>query len=136
MSTQICVRYEGRDSECTVKPIYQYDTGRQLCISNIDQNAAIQIHYSINGMVKALTDIPEYDGAKSVWVSNIPNALTAQQNKIQAYIYVTDNSKASATIMNVSIPIKPRAKPDSYQYTETELKGLEFVLSQLGTVEM
>ena len=124
------VHYAGRNQRFTAETIYQYDRGRQMRIYGLDDTATIQVQYAILGMKQTLTDIPSY--VDNIWVSNIPNILLAQTNEIQAYIYIS-NDTYGQTVVHVSIPITPRTKPDGYQYTETELRGIEYVLTQLNT---
>lgn len=124
------VHYAGRNQRFTAEAIYQYDRGRQMRIYGLDDTATIQVQYAILGMKQTLTDIPSY--VDNIWFSNIPNILLAQTNEIQAYIYIS-NDTYGQTVVHVSIPINPRTKPDGYQYTETELRGIEYVLMQVNT---
>ena len=130
MDTFICVRYSNKGNTCRTAPVYQYDKGIQLHVLNLNESHVVQIHYSISGMYQALTQTPTYEVDK--WISNIPNVLLAQQEEIQAYIYVSDGKNSSQTVMHISIPVTPRPKPDGYEYTEAELKGLDYVLSQVS----
>lgn len=130
MDTFICVRYSNKGNTCRTAPVYQYDKGIQLHVLNLNESHVVQIHYSISGMYQALTRTPTYEVDK--WISNIPNVLLAQQEEIQAYIYVSDGEDSSQTVMHISIPVTPRPKPDGYEYTEAELKGLDYVLSQVS----
>lgn len=113
-----------------LKHIYQYDRGRKLRIYKAKDVTSMQVHYSIEGMSKAILNTPTLNG--DVWTSPIPNALIMQSTAIQVYIYVVLQNSAQ-TVMHVTIPIKKRPKPEGFEYTEEELRGLEYVMQQLDS---
>lgn len=129
MQNNIDVHYSTGVEKITVKPVFQYDHGKKLRVAGLDQNMTVQIHYAINGMKKAMPDIPVFES--TLWVSTIPSVLFTQTQTVNAFIYISSED-AGQTIMQVSIPVTERPKPDGYTYTEEELRGLEYVMSQLS----
>lgn len=129
MQNYIDVHYSPGIDKITVKPVFQYDHGKKLRIAGVDQTMIVQVHYAINGMKKAMPDIPVFENA--LWVSTIPSVLFTQAQPVNAFVYISSEN-AGQTIMQVSIPIMEKPKPDGYAYTEEELKGLEYVINQLS----
>lgn len=129
MQSYIDVKYTPGSKNGVCKTVYQYDTGWKLRITALSEEAAVQIHYSIDGIPKAMMDVPEFE--TDSWVSNVPNALLAQSRPISVYIYVSPDEHSGQTMMHTTISITPREKPDGYQYSEAEIQGFNYMLSQL-----
>lgn len=134
MDNQIFVSYINNADQYSTKPVFQYDNGVVIHISNIPSTAVLQTHYSIEGMRNAFVYIPEYNN--EYWISKVPNVFLAQEKPVQIYVYVTFDD-GGKTIMRITMPIKTRPKPDDYVLTEEELHGFDYVLQQLNsTVEI
>lgn len=132
MDAFVYAQYARHGSKCTTSAVYQYDSGRMLSISNIDQNASVQIQYSISGMRNSLISIPTREN--NVWISKIPGVFLCQSKEIQAYVYITDENSAQTT-MHISIPVIERPKPGDFEYTEDDVLNIETILKQLAQAQ-
>lgn len=57
-------------------------------------------------------------------VADVPNILLQQGTPIIAYVYIygIDGAEGySKSLYTIRLPVRPRAKPDDYMYTETEI---------------
>ena len=130
MNPFIDVAYSGNMQTYTAKPVYQYDHGYILRLSGINESSVVQVHYAIPGMRGAIQDFAVCEDA--VWTSKIPSSLLAQPREIQVFVYIT-SEEMGQTILKIIIPVIERPRPADYAYTEDELRGLEYVLSELNT---
>lgn len=110
--------YDGRQD------FYQWDLDRKLIVSDPAIN---QVHFSdiVDGTA-LVCEVYELDGLR---VANVPNILLQTEWKINAYAYLQDHTKVSA-----SFKVIARPKPDSYVYTETEVKNYDALAERIEEV--
>lgn len=101
-----------------------YDGSSAFCQWEIDQKLVVnascnEVHFTNDG-VKTLELIPyELDGQLVV---DVPNILLQENKPITVYAYVF-TSESSFTKVQKTFMVVPYAKPDDYEYTETEVAG-------------
>ena len=101
---------------------YQWDVNQKLIVG-LD---CAEVHFTNNG-TNALALLPyEQDGETMV---NVPNKLLQEVNPIKVYAYVDDNGSAYTKVQKI-FKVIPRAKPDDYAYTETEVLTFGTLLEQ------
>ena len=101
---------------------YQWDVNQKLIVG-LD---CAEVHFTNNG-TNALVLIPyEQDGETIV---NVPNKLLQEVNPITVYAHVYDGDSTYTKVQKTFMVI-PRAKPDDYAYTETEVLTFGTLLKQ------
>ena len=101
---------------------YQWDVNQKLIVG-LD---CAEVHFTNNG-TNALALLPyEQDGETLV---NVPNELLQEVNPITVYAYVYD-SDSTYTKVQKTFMVIPRAKPNDYAYTETEVLTFGTLLEQ------
>jgi hypothetical protein len=99
---------------------FQWDVNQKLTSPDLAEGD--EVHFYNVTLPKALVvEAYELDGAV---VADVPNILLQKPLEIKVYRYVTEND-SSATRADFSFPVRRRAKPEDYVYTETELVRVE-----------
>lgn len=94
---------------------YQWDIGRKLIVND---SLCCEVHfYNRLGSNAIRCEVYEEDGIRLV---NVPNILLQEPRFITACVYVINDDKSITTITQTFV-VKPRARPDNYVYTETEI---------------
>lgn len=112
-------------------PLYQWETGRKLRVIPLRGMSIDSVHFSNYGDTTALVVKPkEENGA---FIADIPNVLLQDDQNIVVYSVNVSEDKTE-TIRECVFPVRKRAKPSNYIYTETEVftyKALEARLKKL-----
>ena len=104
---------------------YQWDSNRQILIEDINCN---EVHYSNRTDNTALVcAVREENGQR---IADVPNILLQQDWDITVYAFDQDYTKYSQTIK-----VMPRAKPDDYVYTETEVLNYNTLSQRIDDLE-
>ena len=111
---------DGRDE------LFQWDINRQIIVSDASIDA---VHYSNRTDASALVvEVKEKNGLR---VADIPNILLQESWDINVYGYCDGYYTKQAA----RIKVKPRTKPESYVYTETEVLNYNTVMEKIDRVE-
>ena len=112
-------------------PLYQWEVGRKLKVIPLRGMSIDSVHFSNYGDTTALVVKPkEENGA---FIVDIPNILLQDDQNIVVYS-VNVSEEKTETIRECVFPVRRRAKPSNYIYTETEVftfKALEERLKKL-----
>ena len=106
--------------------LWQWDTGRKIKIQTWENKSVTEAHFSIVGSDQALV-LAVYEENGEMF-ADIPNILLQQKEQIVVYL-VNDER----TVDYFNITIIPRAKPDDYVYTETEIKNYKTLETKIPT---
>lgn len=99
-------------------PLYQWEIGRQLQIIPILGMTVDFVHFSNQGDAEALSVKPkEIDG---IIVADIPDILLQSGRHLVVHSVNNPNSGCVETIRDCVFPVRKRAKPSDYVYTEPE----------------
>lgn len=108
--------------------LYQWDTDRQIEITNTEGLAVDEVHFSNSYMVKALVVEPQRTTA------NIPNILLQYAVPIKIYVVAhTENGKH--VTFTAQFEVNNRTRPSDYVYTETEVKNLDALEARIEELE-
>ena len=97
--------------------LYQWDLNQVIRISGLEDFDVPVFHFCNQNSEKALVVIPEViDGYV---VADIPNILLNESLPLIIYLYDNngDDFDGFRTIHRITIPVTPRPKPDTYEYT-------------------
>ena len=112
-------------------PLYQWEVGRKMKVVPLRGMSIDSVHFSNYGDTTALVVKPkEENGA---FIADIPNILLQDDQNIVVYSVNVSEDKTE-TIRECVFPVRKRAKPSNYIYTETEVftyKALEERLKKL-----
>ena len=112
---------DGRDE------LFQWDINRQIIVSDASIDA---VHYSNRTDDSALVvEVKEKNGLR---VADIPNILLQESWDINVYGYCDGYYTKQAA----RIKVKPRTKPESYVYTETEVLNYNTIMEKIDTIEL
>ena len=94
--------------------LYQWDTGRKVTLTLPYDEYASVVEFSVNNEAEALV-VSVVDN-----VAKIPNILLQRSGSLRLWaVTIEENGRQTRRYGN--LPIFPRAKPDDYVYTETEI---------------
>ena len=99
-------------------PLYQWESGRQLEITQIVGMRVDVVHFSHCGDSESLTVKPRTENGKIV--ADIPNIILQSASNIVAYC-VSISDSCVETIHECVFHVRERPRPSDYVYTETEL---------------
>ena len=132
--TQIDANCCGNKKEYETKPIFQYDHGITLNISesSIAQGVILKAHFTAAGLTKTLNSVVEKkDGVIAV---KIPDVLTFQTQPILCYLYM-ENEECGVTVKKIVIPVISRPMPSSMDYTPEEKQEFDTLMAQLNSLK-
>lgn len=110
--------------------LWQWDTGQKLIVE--DNGICREVHFCNNYSDKALVlPIMEQDGIRVV---DVPNILLQEASMLTAYLFSYD-ANGSETKFVYRFSVRPRPKPDSYIYTETEVLNYASIDKRLNYLE-
>lgn len=105
----------------TASGLWQYDYGQILRIQNLKLPQAVEIHFSLSERGgQAVTRVgTTRDNVTDVVIpdSMLENGDITADYKIYAFIYLTD-SESGQTEYKISMPVKSRPKPESFEKPE------------------
>jgi len=109
----ITANFSGGTS-ATTAPLWQWDYGQALCITGIDLPAAFEVHFSTNRTGGVSTVAVGADGQVT-----IPNDLLTIGKNLNAWIYLSDSEGEGETEYAITIPVKARPMPETYDAEAT-----------------
>ena len=105
--------------------LYQWDTGRKVTLTLPYDEYASVVEFSVNNEAEALV-VSVVDN-----VAEIPNKLLQRSGSLRLWaVTIEENGRQTRRYGN--LPIFPRAKPDDYVYTETEIMDYRKVAEDLA----
>lgn len=111
--------YDGREA------FYQWDVDRKIVV---DDRSITQVHFCNRTEDCALIcECYEHEGN---WVADVPNILLQDNWRIRVYAF-----DGCATKHEEKYDVKPRSKPDTYVYTETEVLSYETISKRMDAIE-
>lgn len=111
----ITANFSGGKTSATTAPLWQWDYGQVLCITGIeDLPAAFEVHFSTNRAGGVSTVAVGADGQVT-----IPNVLLTIGKNINAWIYLSDAQGEGETEYAITIPVKARPMPETYDAEAT-----------------
>lgn len=111
--------YDGREA------FYQWDVDRKIVV---EDRSITQVHFCNRTDECALIcECYEHDGK---WVADVPNILLQDNWRIRVYAF-----DGCATRHDEKYDVKPRSKPDTYVYTETEVLSYETIAKRMDAIE-
>lgn len=112
--------------------LYQWEIGRQLQIIPLRNSKVSSVHFSNPGDPEALVVKPKE--ANGMVIADIPNILLQSGANLVVYtVNVAENSVE--TIRDCVFPVRNRAKPADYVYTETEVLNYSNLAKRLEEIE-
>ena len=108
--------------------LYQWDIGRKVVIDLPYGIEIDEVHFS-HGDLESAAVVRVYD-EKEEKIADIPNNMLQKAFAIKAYL-VNNDQTVCCSFLNVI----PRAKPDDYVYTETEVRNYEALEERIKTLE-
>lgn len=112
--------------------LYQWDTDRQMEITDTEGLSIDEVHFSNTILTKALVVEPTVSEAG--YVANIPNSLLKVPMMIKAYVVAQTENGKHVTFCE-QFEVNKRTKPSDYVYTETEVKRYEDLENRIKTLE-
>lgn len=121
--------------EITVHGLTQWDKGQQLKITLSSLPASFEVHFANKREKEAY--VVEGTASNGVGTIKIPNILLTKPADAIAWIFETDGEEIGETVATIQLPMKKRAKPSDYVYTESELKIVNYqeLSDRLDSVE-
>lgn len=100
------------DGRYNVDSLYQWDRDQVLEIRGLSLPSIPEIHFANETMKEALVVQASMDGS-GVITCDIPNPILEKPHKIKAYICTYEGQKFQC-LYEITIPVKPKAKPGDY----------------------
>ena len=111
----ITANFSGGKTTATTAALWQWDYGQVLCITGIeDLPAAFEVHFSTNRAGGVSTVAVGADGQVT-----IPNVLLTIGKNLNAWIYLSDSEGDGETEYAITIPVKARPMPETYDAEAT-----------------
>ena len=115
--------YDGRAS------FWQWDLEQKIVVPD---GIADEVHFSNEKHDQApVCDVYELDGVRLV---NVPNIMLQDALPLTVYAYAKDDKGERTTYADV-FTVTPRAKPEDYVYTETEVKTWDALDERITKLE-
>ena len=111
--------YDGREQ------FFQWDLDRKLIV---DDDDIIEVHFCNRTAECALPVATHKEG--NLTVVNVPNLILQDSFRMNVYAYDGKHTKHAARF-----EIVPRSKPDTYVYTETEIKSWDELFERINQIE-
>lgn len=111
--------YDGR------KEFYQWDLDRKLIV---DDDNIKEVHFCNRTQECALPVVTYKEG--ELTLVNVPNLILQESFRINVYAYDGEYTKHAARF-----EVIPRSKPDTYVYTETEIKTWDELCERIDEIE-
>lgn len=110
--------------------LWQWDTGQQLIVEDADM--CQEVHFGREGDDRCpVLQIREENGLRIV---DIPNIYLQVAGMFTAFLYGYDENEAQ-TLCAVRFYVHARPKPDSYVYTETEVRNYSNLAKRIAEIE-
>lgn len=111
--------YDGREA------FYQWDLDRKLIV---EDSSITEVHFC-NRTAECALPVATYKEGNLTLV-NVPNLILQESFRINVYAYDGEYTKHSARF-----DVIPRSKPDTYVYTETEIKTWDELFERIEQIE-
>ena len=99
--------------------LWQWDYGQILQIAGLtDLPAVTEVHFMQSGMAKTVLG----QTADDVCQVPIPNAMLQRSSQITAFLYLHTGEDSGETEYQIRLPVKPRARPESYDEDDPEIQ--------------
>lgn len=102
----------------TAGSLYRWDKGQELLIYGLSLASAPEVHFSHEGMGRAIVRQASMDDAGVIRVL-VPDSLLQKPYKVRAHICVYEDG-AFKTKHKIEIPVADRPKPEDYTLEEGE----------------
>lgn len=112
--------------------LYQWETGRQLQIIPLRNTVVSSVHFSNPGDAEALVVKPKE--ANGMIIADIPNILLQNGENIVVYT-VNIDTNCVETLRDCIFPVRQRARPADYVYTETEILNYSSIDKRMKELE-
>lgn len=113
-------------------PLYQWELGRRLKIVPLRGMRIDSVHFSNYGDSEALVVKPKEENGQII--AEIPNILLQDDQNIVVHSVNVSEEKVE-TIQECVFPVRKRAKPSSYVYTETEVMTYKALDERIKALE-
>ncbi len=97
--------------------LYQWDLNQVLSVSGLNLSVAPEVHFTNSNMDKAI--VRQAELTNRIVKVQIPNSLLQEPLTIKAYIGIYEG-KTFKVVEEVSIPVKPKARPNDYKIETTD----------------
>ncbi len=114
--------FAGNNTSVIASHAWQYDYGQILRIQGLHLPAAVEVHFAIEDEETSTTrvGVTTNDITDVVIPDNcLENADTIESYNLYAYIYLTTD-QAGGTGYKITIPVKTRAKPETFDGPEEQ----------------
>ena len=112
--------------------LFQWEVGRQLQILPLQNMRVDSVHFSNPGDLVALVVEPKE--VNGMIVADIPNVLLQSGENLVVYS-VNISSDCTETLRECIFPVRKRAKPSDYVYTETEILEYRTLAKRIDEIE-
>lgn len=112
--------------------LYQWDTDRQIEITDTEGLSVNEVHFSNTILTKALVVEPTV--SETGYIANIPNSLLKTPMMIKVYVVAHTENGKHVTFCE-QFEVNKRTKPSDYVYTETEVKRYENLEERIKKIE-
>lgn len=113
-------------------PLYQWEVGRKVRVNQIRGVSIDSVNFSHHGDAEALVVKPKEENG--VIVAEIPNILLQDEQDIVAHA-VTIAPDKREMIQESDFPVRKRARPSTYVYTETEVLNYASLDKRIDNLE-
>lgn len=129
MSEIACYDSSGRVTEF----LTQWDTDQTLVIKDSSEISVPVFHFCNKESKVALVVTPSVSGNDIS--AKIPNILLQQALPLIVYLYYEHTDGSAKTIHTITLPVRPRVKPDDYEYNENiDYISLAVIDARLSTL--
>ena len=115
-----------------IQHLSQWDKNLILYIKNWGYDTVPSIHFFNRNMKNALVVSAELAGDELI-KTNLPNVLLETPCPIVMCAYLEESDGLSRTVFTYEIPVRPRAKPDDYEYSNTNTSDATATASDILT---
>lgn len=113
----IVARFHGK-TKATALGLWQWDYGQILQIVGLDLPNVTEVHFAQNGL--AMTKLGTTE--EEVCSVPVPNSMLQHASSITAYIYLHTGEDDGETEYEIRIPVRARARPESYDEDDPEIQ--------------
>lgn len=113
----------------TPKYLYQWDRNQRVILEGVA--AGTEVHYSCPGFDGGPV-LVAYDEGGIIY-ADVPNLFLTSAGTIRVWLHM-DTGNRGTTVYSASITVRPKAKPDDYVYTQTEIRTWESLSAQIAAI--
>lgn len=111
------------------KYLYQWDRNQRVVLDGVA--AGTEVHYSCSGFDGGPV-LVAYDEGGIIY-ADVPNLFLTSAGTIRVWLHMDDGNRGT-TVFSASITVRPKAKPDDYVYTQTEIRTWESLAAQIAAI--